>query len=47
VYLSICILAPLLGHFPVPLVGFGLSPIVGYFVALAGLRLSGNHRLTI
>jgi hypothetical protein len=35
VYLCICILAPLFGHFPVPLVGFGLSPIVGYFVALA------------
>lgn len=38
VYLCICILAPFLGHFPVPLVGFGLSPIVGYFVALANLR---------
>jgi cell division protein FtsW (lipid II flippase) len=34
VYLCVCILAPLVGHFPVPLVGFGLSPIVGYFVAL-------------
>ena len=39
VYFSICILAPLLGNFPVPLVGFGLSPIVGYFVALTNLRL--------
>jgi hypothetical protein len=39
VYLCICILAPLFGHFPVPLVGFGLSPIVGYFVALTSLRL--------
>lgn len=29
VYLCICILAPLFGHFPVPLLGFGLSPIVG------------------
>jgi hypothetical protein len=35
VYLCICILAPFFGHFPVPLVGFGLSPIAGYFVALA------------
>jgi hypothetical protein len=35
VYLCICILVPLFGHFPVPLVGFGLSPIVGYFIALA------------
>jgi cell division protein FtsW (lipid II flippase) len=39
VYLCICIMAPLFGPFPVPLVGFGLSPIVGYFVALASLRL--------
>jgi cell division protein FtsW (lipid II flippase) len=39
VYLCICILAPLFGHFPVPLVAFGLSPIVGYFVALANLKL--------
>lgn len=38
VYLCVCILAPLFGHFPVPLVGFGLSPIVGYFVALGSLR---------
>lgn len=47
VYLCICILAPLLGHFPVPLVGFGLSPIVGYFVALANLRLCDSRRVTI
>jgi hypothetical protein len=37
-YLCICILAPLFGNFPVPLVGFGLSPIVGYFIALAFAR---------
>jgi len=37
VYLCVCILAPLFGHFPVPLVGFGLSPIVGYFVAIGSL----------
>lgn len=39
VYLCVCILAPLFGHFPVPLVGFGLSPIVGYFVALGSLSV--------
>ena len=39
VYLCVCILAPFFGHFPVPLVGFGLSPIVGYFVALASLSV--------
>jgi cell division protein FtsW (lipid II flippase) len=46
VYLGICILAPLFGPFPVPLVGFGLSPIVGYFVALANLR-SGDSRSVV
>lgn len=39
VYWCVCILAPLFGHFPVPLVGFGLSPIVGYFVALGCLHV--------
>jgi hypothetical protein len=43
VYLCIAILASLFGHFPVPLVGFGLSPIVGYFVALANLRLRDSR----
>jgi cell division protein FtsW (lipid II flippase) len=37
VYWCVCILAPFFEHFPVPLVGFGLSPIVGYFVALGSL----------
>lgn len=44
VYLCICILAPLFGHFPVPLLGFGLSPILGYFVPLANLRLGDSRR---
>ena len=44
VYLCICLLAPLFGAFPVPLIGFGLSPIVGYFVALAFLRSGDNAR---
>jgi hypothetical protein len=45
VYLCLCILAPLVGNFPVPLVGFGLSPIVGYFIALANLSRAadGSH----
>lgn len=37
VYFCVCILAPFFGHFPVPLLGFGLSPIVGYFIALGSL----------
>jgi cell division protein FtsW (lipid II flippase) len=47
VYLCLSILAPFVGNFPVPLLGFGLSPIVGYFVALASLRLCDSHRMTI
>ena len=47
VYLCLCILAPLFGHFPVPLVGFGLSPIVGYYVALANLSLCESSPATI
>jgi cell division protein FtsW (lipid II flippase) len=47
VYWCVCILAPLFGNFPVPLVGFGLSPIVGYFVALANLGLCDGRRVTI
>lgn len=39
VYWCVCILTPLFGHFPVPLVGFGLSPIVGYFVSLGSLSV--------
>jgi hypothetical protein len=43
VYLCICILAPFFGNFPVPLLGFGLSPIVGYFAALANLGSCDNR----
>jgi cell division protein FtsW (lipid II flippase) len=43
VYLSLCILAPLFGNFPVPLLGFGLSPIAGYFIALGNLRSTGGN----
>jgi hypothetical protein len=39
VYICVCILAPASGNFPVPLLGFGLSPILGYFIALAGLSV--------
>jgi len=42
VYLCICILTPFFGSFPVPLLGFGLSPIVGYFVSLGMKHIIGN-----
>ena len=37
-YLVVCILVPLVRPYPVPLLGFGLSPIIGYFVALSAIR---------
>lgn len=36
-YFCLTLIAPLFGAFPVPLLGFGVSPIVGYFIALAWL----------
>lgn len=36
VYVAITVLAPFLGSFPVPVLGYGVSPIIGY---LAGLGI--------
>jgi len=35
VYVAMTLLAPAWGTFPVPVMGYGASPILGYFVALA------------
>ena len=35
VYLVAICAAPFMGAYPVPMIGYGLSPILGYFVALA------------
>jgi hypothetical protein len=35
VYIALISLSPFLGTFPVPIMGYGVSPIVGYFIALA------------
>lgn len=35
VYIAMTVLAPAWGTFPVPVIGFGASPILGYFIALA------------
>ncbi|HEX8831700.1 MAG TPA: hypothetical protein VF705_11060 [Longimicrobium sp.] len=37
-YVLVTILAPALGHFPVPVLGQGASPIIGYFAAIGLLR---------
>jgi cell division protein FtsW (lipid II flippase) len=39
-YVAVTILAPALGYFPVPVLGQGASPIIGYFVAIGLLRRS-------
>jgi hypothetical protein len=35
VYVALITLAPFWGTFPVPIMGYGVSPIIGYFLALA------------
>jgi hypothetical protein len=37
VYFSACLIAPIFGAFPVPVMGFGASPIIGYVLALTWL----------
>ncbi|WP_325310289.1 hypothetical protein [Longimicrobium sp.] len=39
-YVAVTILAPAFAHFPVPVLGQGASPIIGYFVAIGLLRRS-------
>jgi hypothetical protein len=41
-YYASIIAAPLFGSYPVPFMGYGLSPIVGYFIALFCLTLQGG-----
>jgi cell division protein FtsW (lipid II flippase) len=38
VYFSVVLLCGWLGHFPLPLLSYGISPIIGYFWALGVLR---------
>lgn len=48
VYVVMTLLAPLWGVFPVPVLGYGASPILGYFVALAiGARARKAQRRSI
>ncbi|WAA08817.1 hypothetical protein [Fervidibacillus albus] len=37
VYFIIVLISTLFGNFPVPIMGYGISPIIGYFVAIAWL----------
>lgn len=37
IYYIVVLISTLFGHFPVPIMGYGVSPIIGYFLALAWL----------
>lgn len=37
-YISLTALAPWFGNFPVPYLGYGVSPIIGYYLAVATAR---------
>ncbi len=40
VYLIIILVSNFFGNFPVPLIGYGISPIIGYFISIVWLTLS-------
>lgn len=44
VYLLITILASCFGHYPVPVLGYGVSPILGYYFAIAALQRVDDTR---
>ena len=46
VYMACTLVSARLGTFPVPVLGYGVSPILGYYLAIATLRLGrdGNAR---
>lgn len=46
VYFLLCLLGSFFGVFPVPVMGFGLSPMIGYFLALGWLVARENRALT-
>ena len=47
VYFVGILLATVSGRFPVPLIGYGASGIIGYFIALAWLLPKGSRRLRV
>ncbi|GMQ57260.1 hypothetical protein AN1V17_16550 [Vallitalea sediminicola] len=42
-YFIIVIITTFFGNFPVPLMGYGISPIIGYFIAITWLLKSNNE----
>ncbi len=43
VYFIIILLSNIVGEFPVPLMGFGVSPIIGYFISIVWYTKSKNE----
>ncbi|HEU0077381.1 MAG TPA: hypothetical protein VFQ76_07010, partial [Longimicrobiaceae bacterium] len=43
-YVAVTCLAPLAGSFPVPVMGYGVSPIVGYLLGVAGFLRAAAPR---
>jgi len=41
-YFAATLLAPTVGHFPVPVIGYGASPILGFFVGLGWLSFQSR-----
>jgi hypothetical protein len=42
VYMAGTLVAAWLGNYPVPVLGYGVSPILGYYLAVVALRRGGN-----
>jgi hypothetical protein len=42
-YFGIVCVTPFVGTYPVPVLGYGLSPILGYFGALGWIMLTGHE----
>ena len=38
VYFLMAMIVTLFGHFPLPIMGYGISPIIGYFIAISWLK---------
>ncbi|WP_251284647.1 hypothetical protein [Cytobacillus sp. AMY 15.2] len=40
VYFLITMIVTLFGHFPMPIMGYGISPMIGYFIAVSWIRMN-------
>ncbi|GAA4271798.1 hypothetical protein U6A24_14505 [Aquimarina gracilis] len=47
IYFSIVLLSTIFGNFPVPLLGYGISPIIGYTIAITWLIKNSELKKTI